>query len=74
MNEFYSTELNESNEIEEAKDENVKNRKYKALSVISDNSPMKRNKKPTQKAQKLWESIASQVDAGSSSDDNDEKV
>jgi len=49
MNEFYSTELNESNEIEDAKDENIKNRKYKALSVISDSSPMKRNKKPTQK-------------------------
>ena len=42
MNEFYSTELEE-----EVKEDNskVKNRKYKALSVLADNSPIKRNKK-----------------------------
>lgn len=41
MNEFYSTEM------EEEKDEGskVKNRKYKPLSVISENSPIKRSKK-----------------------------
>ena len=43
MNEFYSTELEE--EGKDDSDSNIKNRKYKPLSVLSENSPMKRNKK-----------------------------